>query len=197
MMAYAMAYNGVNIFLLAMKIINKLGACGFFLILVYIKTVKEGERSYDKLNSCFFCKNEYCKVARHMQQVHGEEAVVKKAVAHKKKECSKNEVFEKLCRLGNYNHNIKVLELKKGELKVVRRPSHGMDTNPSNYLPCTYCHGFFQKDELWRHAPKCPFKEGVGEAKVASKRMQYEGRFMLSSKKYPEGCSKQLSENVI
>ena len=72
-----------------------------------------------------------------------------------------------------------------------------MDTNPSNYLHCTYCHGFIQKDELWRHAPKCPFQEGVGGNKVASKRMQYEGRFILSSNKFPEGCSEQLSKNVI
>lgn len=47
------------------------------------------------------------------------------------------------------------------------------------------------------HAPKCPFQEGVGGNKVASKRMQYEGRFILSSNKFPEGCSEQLSKNVI
>ena len=78
---------------------------------MYIKTVAEGKRSYDKLNSCFFCEKEYSNVARHMQQVHGEEAAMKKAIAHKKRQQCERRI-EKLCRLGNFNHNIKVLEMK-------------------------------------------------------------------------------------
>ena len=34
-----------------------------------------------------------------------------------------------------------------------------MDTNPDNYLPCRFCHGYFQRSELWRDVYKCPFKE--------------------------------------
>lgn len=82
------------------------------LILVYIKTVAAGKRAYDKQNSCSFCEKEFSKVARHMQQVHGKEPEVKKAIAHKKKDGNKNIKFEKLCRMDNFNHNMKVLKIK-------------------------------------------------------------------------------------
>ena len=66
-----------------------------------------------------------------------------------------------------FNSNIKVQELGEGELKVVRRLSAEMDTNPNNYLPCKFCYVFFQKAELWRRAPKCPFQEDDENNKVA------------------------------
>ena len=59
--------------------------------------------------------------------------------------------------MGNFNHNLRVLEMKKGELKVICRPGQDVDKDPSNYLPCQFCHGFFQKKDLYRHTPKCPF----------------------------------------
>ena len=102
--------------------------------------------------------------------------------------------FEKLCRMGNFNHNMRVLETKRGELKVVRRPT-SEESDPNSYLPCKFCHGFFSGDELWRHAPKCSFRD-EGE-KQSSKRMKYEGRFMVAGGKFPTGCSQMLSEKVI
>ena len=118
----------------------------------------EGKRVYDKSNSCFYCNKEFLKVARHLQQVHFDEAEVKKALAYKANDSNRKKQFEKLCRMGNFNHNMTVLELKKGELKVVRRPSSNMDINSRNYMPCTFCHGFFQESLLRRHAAKCPFQ---------------------------------------
>ena len=129
----------------------------------------EGKRVYDKSNSCFYCNKEFLKVARHLQQVHFDEAEVKKALAYKANDSNRKKQFEKLCRMGNFNHNMTVLELKKGELKVVRRPSANMDINSSNYMPCTFCHGFFLKSLLRRHAEKCPFQESAGGDNVRTK----------------------------
>ncbi|XP_028412502.1 uncharacterized protein LOC114535339 [Dendronephthya gigantea] len=118
---------------------------------VYINLAPEGARVYDKTHSCFFCEKEYAKIARHLQQVHGEEKEVKDALQHPANHEKRKKQFEKLCRMGNFNHNMRVLELKKGELKVVRRPTANDEGsgNPENYLPCKYCHGFFLGDELW------------------------------------------------
>jgi hypothetical protein len=162
---------------------------------VYIITAAAGQRLYDKKHSCFFCQKEYSKIARHLKQVHGEEEEVIKALSYQPNAQERIEQFEKLCRMGNFNHNMKVLDVNEGELKVVRRPPANTTPNPGDYLPCKFCHGFFLSDELWRHAPKCPFKDET--TSTGSKRMKYEGRFILASSNSPTGCSELLSENVI
>ena len=100
--------------------------------------------------------------------------------------------------MGNFNHNLGVLENEKGELKVIRRPGQGVDKDPSNYLPCQLCHGFFQKKDLYRHTPKCPFvPENSDQVNVRSKKLQHTGRLLLAANNFPTGCSPQLSEHVL
>ena len=125
--------------------------------LVYINTAPEGTRVYDKRHSCFFCNKEYAKIARHLRQVHSNEEEVKTALSLPVNDKKRKNLFEKLGRMGNFNHNMRVLENKEGELKVVRRPTSETTSDPQNYLPCKYCHGFFMSNELCRHASKCPF----------------------------------------
>ena len=106
--------------------------------------------------------------------------------------------LDKLVRMGNFNHNLGVLENKKGELKVIRRPGQGVDKDPSNYLPCQFCHGFFQKKDLYLHKPKCPFEpENPDQVNVRSKKLQHTGRLLSAASKFPVGCSPQLSEHVL
>ena len=134
--------------------------------------VHGGEKTYDKKQSCFFCKKENSKIARHLEQVHGEEEEVKIALSYKRNDKRRKHQFEKLCRFGNFNHNMEVLERNEGELKVVRRPAPNTKVDPNDYLPCKFCHGFFLSDEIWRHAPKCPFKE---DETTSSRGMKYAG----------------------
>ena len=61
--------------------------------------------------------------------------------------------------LGNYHHNIQVLETRCGHLLVMRRPSDFEETKPEDFLPCSYCFGFIRKNELWRHCKTCAFKD--------------------------------------
>ena len=88
------------------------------------------------------------------------------------------------------------MKKKNGELKVIRRPGQGMDKDPSNYLPCQFCHGFFKKKYLHWHTPKCPFVD-PDQVNVRSKKLQHAGRLLLASNKFPTGCSLQLSEQVL
>ena len=51
----------------------------------------------------------------------------------------------------------------------MRRPGENDVNNPSNYLPCQFCHGFFQKKDFYRHCPQCPFGENAGETNEVEK----------------------------
>ena len=148
-----------------------------------------------KKHGCFFCHKEYSKIARHLKQVHGDEEEVKTALKYEPNSEERAEQFEKLCRMGNYNHNVKVLDLGEGELKVVRRLAANAEVNPKNYLPCKFCHGFFLHNKLWRHAPKCKFRDETTDS--SSKQMKYDGKFMLAAGRFPPGCTKLLLESVL
>jgi hypothetical protein len=166
-----------------------------YFLLVYVITAPEGDRIYDKKHTCFFCHKEYSKIARHLEQLHVEVEEVKTALKYDPNDPKRVEQFEKLCRMGNFNHNMKVLDINEGELKVVRRPPANAKVNPKDYLPCKFCHGFFLDNELWRHAPKCKFRNE--ETESSSKRMKYDGKFMLAAGQFPSGCTKLLSEKVV
>ena len=131
---------------------------------------KNGRRIYDKQNSCFFCGKEFAKLSRHFFQVHKDEEEVAKVMCLKKTDKAQQLGLEKLTRMGNFNHNLKVLELQKGELKVVRRPGQNMDNNPTNYLPCQFCHGFFQKKRSLSAQPQLPFGRKCGSAERSIKK---------------------------
>ncbi|XP_028410642.1 uncharacterized protein LOC114533333 [Dendronephthya gigantea] len=165
---------------------------------VYImsSSEKDGRRVYDKKNACYFCEKEFGKLGRHLFQVHKNEKEVAEIVALEKNDRTRQLVLDKLCRLGNFNHNLKVLEVHEGELKVMRRPGENEDKDPSNYLPCQFCHGFFQKKDLYRHCPKCPFAQEINHT-MKSKKLQHAGRLLLAANKFPSGASQQLSDNVL
>jgi len=51
--------------------------------------------------------------------------------------------LEKLRFLGNFHHNIQVLETQCGELIVLRCPTESEVISPEDFQPCTHCYGFF------------------------------------------------------
>ncbi|CAB4005606.1 Hypothetical predicted protein [Paramuricea clavata] len=84
-------------------------------------------------------------MVQHLEQIHSGEEEVKKAIAYDPKDPKRVQQFEKLCRMGNFNHNMKVLDIKEGKLKVyqiavgLHNPKNGKrcgkhcSTNQSNY----------------------------------------------------------------
>ena len=101
----------------------------------------------------------YSKIARHYINIHSKEKEVTKALSHDKSSKLRKKELEKLRLLGNYHHNIQVLETRCGHLLVMRRPSDFEETKPEDFLPCSYCFGFIRKNELWRHCKTCAFKD--------------------------------------
>jgi len=51
-----------------------------------------------------------------------------------------------------------VLTTGTSKLAVVYRPSEDVDADDLNYIPCQFCHGYFSRRQLWRHAEKCRCK---------------------------------------
>ena len=115
-------------------------------------------RIYDKRQACYYCGKLCAKSSKHLEVKHGNEKEVAIALSFKKGSPGRKKHFEKLRHLGNYYHNLTVLETRKGELIVFRRPSADEKCDPSDFLPCSYCLGFLKRQELWKHVKSCKFK---------------------------------------
>lgn len=163
---------------------------------MYISLSKntDGKRVHDKKNVCFYCDKEYADVVRHLKGVHKEERAIVEASCLKKGSKELQKAMEKIRLMGNFGHNLKVLEIGEGELKVWRRPASEGETNPSDYLPCMYCLGFILKKELWRHLKTCRLYNGDASP---HRRLRYECGLLLAANRFPEGCSDELSTHVI
>ena len=175
-----------------------INTCNVFPLLVYIKSTKtkdDESRLYDKLNTCYYCEKEYLKVGRHLQQVHKDCPEVIKALSFPAKSAERLKELDKIRLMGNFVHNSKVLEANAGELKVVRRPNVGLKANPFEYLPCLYCHGFFDQKELYKHVASCTFADD--EKEVHPRRVRFTCSLLLAPNKSSLGSSEKLSEHVL
>ena len=126
-------------------------------------------KTFDKQHNCYFCNKLQKKISRHLLTVHSDEKIIAKLPSlskfKKDSECytivkeARDHVLYKLEKLGDFEHNIDVLTKGVGTLLVSRRPAKDGKRNPSDYIPCKYCLGFFTRQEAWRHAIHCSCKE--------------------------------------
>ena len=90
-------------------------------IFVKSSNTKDGKRAWDKRHFCVYCKQGKAKMARHLEDVHGGEPAVKRLsllipdkmdteTVKKDKKRLRLEGFEKLRKLGDFNHNYDVLK---------------------------------------------------------------------------------------
>ena len=148
---------------------------------VHCTQKKEGKgRVYDKKQSCYYCGKLVSKIARHYEQKHQSEREVAIAISFNKGSPTRKKHFEKLRLLGNYHHNLTVLETGKGELILKRRPSSHGKCNPSDFLPCHYCLGFFKRQELWKHIKSCDCKPEDGDHTPKYQKVQAKARLLLN-----------------
>ncbi|XP_068746319.1 uncharacterized protein [Montipora capricornis] len=147
-------------------------------------------RVYDKKQACFYCGVLVSKIARHYELKHMTEKEVAIALSFNKGSPSRKKHLEKLRLLGNYHHNLTVMETGKGELIVYRRPTSGKGCNPSDFLPCNFCLGFIKRQELWKHVKSCKFKPDENEVPKYQK-VQEKAKLLL----FPAICSD--SSNVL
>ena len=118
-----------------------------------------GTRDYTKAHECFFCGKAVIKMARHLEKSHGDNPEIAQLPTVPKTDADKKQrkfIFDKYRRMGDFNHNIEVLQNGKGTLYVGRRPTDP-NASPQEYLPCQFCLNFYIKAELWRHTKTCGF----------------------------------------
>ncbi|XP_067947184.1 uncharacterized protein [Watersipora subatra] len=102
---------------------------------------------------CLYCKQLFTsRISRHYKCQHQERSLVQEAILLPDKQQQK--VLYKLQQLGNYQHNCTVIAAGEGELVVNRRPTVPLPAY--QFLPCTICLGFFNKETLSDHVRKCP-----------------------------------------
>ena len=112
-----------------------------------------GHRVWDKRYYCLFCENAVSRLPRHLYSAHADELTVAEIMSADK--AKKQALLTKVRNLGNERHNRNVLTSASGDLAVVYRPNVDTQMTGSEYIPCEYCHGYFNRRQLWRHAKKC------------------------------------------
>ena len=125
---------------------------------IYVKsatTKPDNSRVYDKTLACFICNKTFRhRITEHLRRDHLNNNEVKEVFMQTGVEKSKN--IDRLKHLGNYRHNVRVIEKGEGEIIVARRSP--TPTDYKEYLPCIHCLGFFKTKDLWRHSRECPQK---------------------------------------
>ena len=88
----------------------------FFSSVIFVRSVSASEhRVYDKRQCCYICSKMVLKLARHLES-HANVSEVAKVLALPKASKSRKKELERLRLKGNYYHNIKVLETKRGQI---------------------------------------------------------------------------------
>lgn len=144
------------------------------------QTSKDKKRVYDKRQACYYCGTLQFKIARHYELKHQSEREVAIALSFNKGSTERKRHLEKLRLLGNYHHNLTVLETGKGELIVMRRPSSSSEkSSPEDFLPCPSCCGFLKRHDLWKHAKSCKFRPESMKDAPKYQKVQQNAKLML------------------
>lgn len=148
-----------------------------------------GQRVYDKQMNCKFCDVLSTNLCKHLfSKIHQNEPEIAEILSKPKKSKEREWLLEKVRNQGNYQHNCRVLEVQEGILIPWRSPTQPVD--PSNYIPCTFCLGFFLRKELWRHEHSCKFKTETKKGRRVIGRAES----LLPSK---ISCSQGFREDII
>ena len=142
-----------------------------------IKPQEDGKRAFDKMLVCYYCtKHLRYRIGNHLKSCHSSEEEVKEAFS-KVDERERKHYIEKIKNMGNFNHNMKVLKEGKGELIVARRSANKLCV--TDYLPCTYCFGFYRSKELFRHVKNCHFNPDPTSYPCANQAITGNSKFLL------------------
>ena len=133
---------------------------------------------HNKKHACYYCGALSSKIARHYSFKDRNECDVKVADEFPIDSKEKKRHLEKLRLLGNYHHNMSVLETGEGDLIVIRRPSPGEACTADDFQPCQYCLGFIRRQDLWKHVASCQFKPAYKQA-VKYEKVQMNAKMMI------------------
>ncbi|RUS81248.1 hypothetical protein EGW08_010990 [Elysia chlorotica] len=127
-----------------------------------IKTIKVEKREVKEKHCCYFCNLLCYKLERHFKTLHHKEPQVVKFLSVKDSDpelyCYE---FQRLKGLGDFQHNIAMLQAGRSDIIVIKRAS--TDRLLSSFLPCLYCFRFYSCDNLIHHAKVCHGGAGSGQ----------------------------------
>lgn len=112
------------------------------------KEATKSKSSRDK-HFCLYCETEVNNFARHLIRWHKNETDVQQIMSKEKNSVERKRLINLIRNKGNFLLNSE----GKCEKPVKKKQN---STSELDYLPCTYCYGFFSRKLLWRHKKKCP-----------------------------------------
>ncbi|XP_033730179.1 uncharacterized protein LOC117319494 isoform X1 [Pecten maximus] len=142
-----------------------------------------GQRVYDKRQACYYCGQLFAKISEHLENKHKDQMEVARIIAMKKGSKERTLAWKKIRNMGNFQHNVSIMsthDQNDNDLQLIvdRRPKNVRSLK--EFLPCSFCLGFFLKSELWRHSKTCPLKmQGSEEQKET--RVQLSSKLLLES----------------
>ncbi|XP_011702592.1 PREDICTED: uncharacterized protein LOC105458763 isoform X2 [Wasmannia auropunctata] len=101
---------------------------------------------------CFYCKKFQSKLSRHLENIHKNEANVKKFISFPKGNSERKAIIQTIRQEGNFLYNTSS-QFNTGELLVSRRPN--VNKPASCYGCCSKCKGYFSKNSLRHHFRNC------------------------------------------
>ncbi|XP_048032130.1 uncharacterized protein LOC125267237 isoform X1 [Megalobrama amblycephala] len=140
---------------------------------VYVNEVlkkEDGSRRYNKKHHCLFCSQVVQKMSRHLSRKHSDVVEVAKALSLPKNSKERRLQLDYIRNKGNFEHNVEVLESRKGQLIPWKQPKK--KTEGQEFTHCVYCYGLFRKKVMWRHFKVCNFKPQGKNSKRGKSRVQ-------------------------
>ena len=109
-----------------------------------------------KKHACYYCRKVVVNLAEHLENMHSDQPAVQSALVYPTKSKARALKWDELRRLGDFEHNTEVLRSGHGYIFPVRLP--GKDIPASDFVPCSFCYGFYWKKKLSRHNKTCPLR---------------------------------------
>lgn len=158
---------------------------------------RNGKRVRNKKYCCCFCQKIVVNLSRHFISMHSEETTIARILTLPKNSKHRRAEFAKLTREGNFYHNCEVLQMKKGELILLRRPTPFEQKQYTyvNYGPCPDCLGFMLKKNIAHHMKNnCTSKS---KTKLESRKPISESNAILSGMYGPNLTADFITNIVI
>ena len=102
-----------------------------------------------KTHYCCYCGLLIFKLPRHLENNHGQEVEVARALSLTKKSKERRNTWLELARKDDYKVNIENIRKNSGKICVSRRS--GKMSSIEDFVPCIYCKGFFNVRSLYKH----------------------------------------------
>ena len=122
-------------------------------------------RIRDKKFHCLFSSMEVSQLPHHLYAAHKDEVEVAELLS-----CSDRNrravLLMKLRNMGDHIHNLNTIHNQSGSLQVAYRTSQKMSASSNLYVPCSYCYGWYRREQLWRHVKRCQLAPDDGSGKA-------------------------------